>query len=116
MEAFDQILVAWVNLVSSSSSFPEGFLSGPCLQILYLYVKTHISAPEGTRNTQGEQDLEEFVELRDSDLEEFDDQLSSVAQLARHVLTDAVPFLNHLLDQKISALLEHLCAVKGKGN
>lgn len=116
MEAFDQILVAWVSLVSSSSSFPEGFLSGPCLQILHLYVKTHIAAPEGTRNSQGEQDLEEIVELRDTDLEEFDDQLSSVAQLARHVLADAVPFLNHLLDQRIASLLEHLRVIKEKGN
>ncbi len=115
MEAFDQLLVAWVNLVSSSSSFPEGFLSGPCLQILHLYVRTHISAPEGTRNPQGIQDLEEIVELRDSDLEEFGDQLSSVATLARHVLGEAVPFLNHLLEVKIATFMEHLCALKEKG-
>jgi hypothetical protein len=115
MEAFDQLLVAWVNLVSSSSSFPEGFLSGPCLQILHLYVRTHISAPEGTRNPQGVQDLEEIVELRDSDLEEFGDQLSSVATLARHVLGEAVPFLNHLLEVKIATFMEHLCTLKEKG-
>lgn len=115
MEAFDQILVAWVSLVSSSSSFPKGFLSGPCLQILHLYVKTHIAAPEGTRNSQEEQDLEEIVELRDTDLEEFDDQLSSIAQLARHVLVDAVPLLDQLLNQRIKALLEHLRVIKEKG-
>ena len=115
MEAFDQLLVAWVNLIDSSSSFPEGFLSAPCLQILHLYVRSHISAPEGTRNPQGEQDLEEIVELRDSDLEEFGDQLSSVARLARHVLAEAIPFLNHLLEVKIATFMEHLCVLKEKG-
>ena len=115
MEAFDQLLVAWVNLVSSSSSFPKGYLSAPCLQILHLYTRTHISAPEGTRNPLGLQDLDEIVELRDTDLEEFGDQLSSVAKLARHVLGEAVPFLNHLLDVKIAVFMEHLCALKEKG-
>ena len=116
MEAFDQLLVAWVNLVSSSDSFPEGYLSAPCLQILHLYVRTHISIPEGTRNPLGLQDLDEIVELRDTDLEEFGDQLSSVAKLARHVLREAVPFLNHLLDVKIAIFMEHLCTLKEKGN
>ena len=115
MEAFDQLLVAWVNMVSSSRSFPEGFLSAPCLQILHLYVRTHISAPEGTRNPQGVEDLEEIVELRDSDLEEFGDQLSSVATLARHVLGEAVPFLNHLLEVRIATFMEHLRTLKEKG-
>ena len=115
MEAFDQLLVAWVNMVSSSRSFPDGFLSAPCLQILHLYVRTHISAPEGTRNAQGVEDLEEIVELRDTDLEEFGDQLSSIATLARHVLGEAVPFLNHLLEAKIATFMEHLCTLKEKG-
>ena len=115
MEAFDQIMVAWVSLVSSSSSFPKGFLAVPCFEILHLYVKTHISAPEGTRNSQGEQDVEEFVELTDTDQEEFHDQLSSIAQMARHVLPEAVPFLTRLLDQKIAVLLGHLHVVKEKG-
>lgn len=116
MEAFDQLLVAWVNILSSSSSFPKDFLSAPCLQILHLYIRTHISAPEGTRNPQGVQDLEEFVELRDTDLEEFDEQLSSVAKLARHVLGEALPFLNHMLEVKIATFMEHLCTLKEKGS
>ena len=115
MEAFDQLLVAWVNMVSSARSFPEGFLSPPCLQILHLYVRTHISAPEGTRNPQGVEDLEEIVELRDTDLEEFGDQLSSIATVGRHVLGEAVPFLNRLLEAKIAIFMEHLCTLKEKG-
>ncbi|XP_028413585.1 exportin-4-like isoform X2 [Dendronephthya gigantea] len=115
MEAFDQLLIAWVNILSGSNSFPKDFLSAPCLQILHLYIRTHISAPEGTRNPQGVQDLEEFVELRDTDLEEFDEQLSAVAKLARHVLGDALPFLNHMLEVKIATFMEHLCTLKEKG-
>lgn len=115
MEAFDLLLVAWVKLVSSANSFPAGFLEGPCLQILHLYVRSHISAPEGTRNPRGAQDLEQIVELRDTDLEEFGDQLSSVAKLARHVLRESVPFLNLLLDAKVATFTEHLRTLKEKG-
>lgn len=109
------MLVAWLELVSNSRCFPEGFFSVPLKQIFLFYVKSHISAPEGLRNTPQTENREEIVELRDSDLEEYSEQLTSVTQLGRHVLEDVLPFLNGLLQQKMHTFANYLRAVNEKG-
>ena len=109
------MLVAWLELVSNSRCFPEGFFSVPLKQIFLFYVKSHISAPEGLRNTPQTENREEIVELRDSDLEEYSEQLTSLTQLGRHVLEDVLPFLNGLLQQKMHTFASYLRAVNEKG-
>uniref|UniRef100_F6WCM9 Exportin-4 n=1 Tax=Ciona intestinalis TaxID=7719 RepID=F6WCM9_CIOIN len=116
MEAFETILDPWTTLIECMNLHDTMVYITPCADsIVKMYVKCHVSAPEGSR-TQTNEDLEEDIdELEEEDREKFGCQLMSIASLARTSPHTCVPFITRLLEGRTDRLHGQLQRVGQQG-
>ncbi|XP_021933085.1 exportin-4-like, partial [Zootermopsis nevadensis] len=83
MEAFDNMLEAWISVLLDSQVFPKDFCKQSFMQIFNTYLKCHLSPPDGTRGQGRELDIEEIYDTEEDDRTKFKDQLQTIGSFGR---------------------------------
>jgi len=117
IEAVEQFLEGWANLLEHSSQLPAGVFNESATRILNCYVQCHLAAPEGLRGTFSSQvnngvHLDEICDLDSDDRELFADQLCTVGSFGRIIPSHALTLLTKLLESRIDQFEKYLSAVK----
>lgn len=105
MEAFDNILEAWSSLLTGSH-FPQELIEQLSIQIFNSYLRSHLSPPEGIRQTTDPEDTEDIGD--ETDRQKFREQLKTIGLLGMQVPGYTVPLLARLLEQRTQQLQNHL--------
>ncbi|XP_012525953.1 exportin-4 isoform X2 [Monomorium pharaonis] len=107
MEAMEHIFEAWSCMLYSSYAFPPEFCKLSSIQIFNVYLRCHLSPPEGVRNV-GKNLSEEVADVEDDDKVKFKDQLQIIGNFARQVPEHSLPLLTQLLEDRIHKLRDNL--------
>lgn len=110
-EATNQLLDAWMVLVSHSEEFADGIFTTHASQIVEMYLKTHLSPPDGIMKSIKDDEVE-YGENTENDRDLYSDELKNVCQLGRQCLMHLLPVLNEKLDARIMLLKQLFIAQK----
>jgi hypothetical protein len=103
-EASNELLTAWMTLLSDIQSFPKDFFTRQSYSIFYCYLQHHIGPPDGSRShlsKQNNKDIE-VHELEDDDQVLFSDQLTGVAALGRACISQSLPLVATVFHSRVS--------------
>lgn len=115
MEAFDHMMEAWITVLHDSQAFSKEYCKQASLQIFNVYLKCHLSPPDGTRGQGRELELEELDESEEIDRVKFKDQLQTIGDFGRHSPEQCLPLLSRLLEDRTKRLSEQLEKLKQQG-
>lgn len=104
MEAFDNVMIAWLNILRDASDFWKKNYVESLIQIFNVYLKCHLAPPIGTRGEGRDLEQEEVDECDEIDRIKFKDQLLTIGQFARLCPGHCLPLLSRLLEQKTKEL------------
>ncbi|XP_011307073.1 exportin-4-like [Fopius arisanus] len=113
MEAFEKMLETWSSVLSEGHLFPAEFCQQSSAQIFNVYLKCHLSAPEGTRNSQDDPN-EDIDNCEEDDRAKYKEQLQTIGNFGRQVLSHSLPVLSHLLETRTSKLRQQLSQLVGQ--
>ncbi|XP_005108222.1 exportin-4 [Aplysia californica] len=108
MESYEKLLESWMCLIRDTSSLPPGTLVSPATEIFNSYMQCHLAAPEGIRNTGGDNSEEDIDETDEDDRFKFSDQLCCIGSLGRIIPNHSVPLLSRILEDRVSQFSGHL--------
>lgn len=125
---------AWAYILSEKNSFPSEFYKRSSSQIFDIYLRCHLSPPQGIRNVE-DKDLEkEEHDNEENDRERFKDNLQIIGKFlytltyryiytskffilglfGRQVPHHSLPLLAQLIEDRISKLRENLNMLVGQ--
>ncbi|XP_018372809.1 PREDICTED: exportin-4-like [Trachymyrmex cornetzi] len=107
MEAVEHMFEVW-SCMLCSSYFPTDFCKQSCIQIFNIYLRCHLSPPEGVRNIGGKNLSEEVADVEDDDKVKFKAQLQIIGDFGRQVPDHSLPLLAQLLEDRIHKLRDNL--------
>ncbi|XP_015117470.1 exportin-4 [Diachasma alloeum] len=114
MEAFEKMLETWSSVLSESHLFPTEFCQQSSAQIFNVYLKCHLSSPEGTRNSLQHDLNEDIDDSEEDDRAKFKEQLQTIGNFGRQVPSHSLPVLSHLLEIRTSKLRQELSQLVGQ--
>ncbi|XP_063971922.1 exportin-4-like isoform X2 [Diachasmimorpha longicaudata] len=114
MEAFEKMLDTWSSILSESHLFPTEFCQQSSVQIFNVYLKCHLSSPEGTRSTPQHNLNEDIDDSEEDDRTKFKDQLQTIGNFGRQVPSHSLPVLSHLLENRTNKLRQELSQLVGQ--
>lgn len=115
MEAFECLLETWISGPMELSMFSEEFLKHSAVQIFNTYLKCHLSPPDGTRGAGGKEfNNEEIDAIEEDDRSKFKEQLQTIGNFGRQVLSHTLPLLSRLLEERTNKLKEQLNHLVGQ--
>ena len=79
MEAVEHMFEVW-SCMLCSSYFPADFCKQSSIQIFNIYLRCHLSPPEGVRNIGGKNLSEEVADVEDGDKVKFKAQLQIIGK------------------------------------
>jgi len=100
-EATDHLLEAWVCILQESALFPQNYCREAAAAIFKTFLETRLSAPEGTRAREAD---EEIGETEEEDRVKYRDCLATVGALGRECLSLSMPLLYSLLEGRTARL------------
>ncbi|XP_011873971.1 PREDICTED: exportin-4-like isoform X2 [Vollenhovia emeryi] len=106
MEAMEHMFEVWSCMFIYT--FPPEFHKESSIQIFNVYLRCHLSPPEGVRNAGGNSLSEEVADVEDDDTVKFKDQLQIIGNFGRYVPDHALPLLAQLLEDRIHKLRDNL--------
>lgn len=80
MEAMEHMFEVWSCMLYSSYIFPPDFYKQSSIQIFNIYLRCHLSPPEGMRNVGGKSLSEEVADVEDDDKVKFKEQLQVIGK------------------------------------
>lgn len=80
MEAMEHMFEVWSCMLYSAFVFPPGFCKQSSIQIFNIYLRCHLSHPEGGRNAGGKNLSEEVADVEDDDKVKFKEQLQIIGK------------------------------------
>ncbi|KAL0106779.1 hypothetical protein PUN28_015377 [Cardiocondyla obscurior] len=107
MEAMEHMFEVWSCMLYSAFIFPPGFCKESSIQIFNVYLRCHLSPPEGVRNP-GKSLNEEVADVEDDDKVKFKEQLQIIGNLGRQAPEHSLPLLAQLLEDRIRKLRDNL--------
>lgn len=78
MEAMEHMFEVWSCMLYSAAIFPSDFCKQSSIEIFNMYLRCHLSPPEGVRNVGGKNLSEEVTEVEDDDKAKFKEQLQII--------------------------------------
>ncbi|KAG7189043.1 hypothetical protein KM043_008634 [Ampulex compressa] len=107
MEALERMFGAWLSINPLIHPFPPEIYKQSVVQIFDVYLRCHLSAPEGFRGHR--KDLEEDkVNEEEDDKVRFLEQLQTIGHIGRQVSSHSVPLLAQLIENRICTLRDSL--------
>ena len=80
IEAFERVLQSWPYVLSEPDLFPVEYRKEASMQIFNVYLKCHLSPPDGTRGI-GVTDSEEIDTCEENDRTKFKEQLQIIGKM-----------------------------------
>jgi len=80
MEAVDRIFATWICIIFPSHTFPTDFCYESSVQIFNVYLRCHLSPPEGMRVVGNKNLSEEVTDMEEDDKVKFKDQLQIIGK------------------------------------
>ncbi|XP_011701811.1 PREDICTED: exportin-4-like isoform X1 [Wasmannia auropunctata] len=108
MEAMEHMFEVWSCMLCSTYIFPSDFYKQSSIQIFNIYLRCHLSSPEGVRNVGGKSLSEEVADVEDDDKVKFKEQLQIIGNFGREVPNHSLPLLAQLLENRIHKLRDNL--------
>ncbi|XP_029049144.1 exportin-4-like [Osmia bicornis bicornis] len=113
-EALDALFDAWAYILSGKNRYPSEFYKRSSSQIFDIYLRCHLSPPQGIRNVE-DKDLEkEEHDNEENDRERFKENLQIIGLFGRQVPHHSLPLLAQLIEDRISKLRENLNMLVGQ--
>ncbi|XP_011647101.1 exportin-4-like isoform X1 [Pogonomyrmex barbatus] len=115
MEAMEHMFEIWPCVfLSGWGAFPIEFCKQSSIQIFDIYLRCHLSPPEGIRNIGSKSLSEEVADVEDDDKVKYKEQLQIVGNFGRQVLRHSLPLLVQLLEDRIHKLRDNLNILAGQ--
>lgn len=109
MEAFDTMMDFWMEMLFSwTNLFPSQLVKQTSQQIFNVYLKCHLSPPEGTRGQGKDLEAEEVDESDEIDRVKFKSQLETIGAFAQLIPEYSLPLLARLLEDRTKILSNHI--------
>ncbi|XP_018403866.1 PREDICTED: exportin-4-like [Cyphomyrmex costatus] len=108
MEAMEHMFEVWSCMLYSAYIFPPDFCKQSSIQIFNIYLRCHLSPPEGVRNIGGKSLSEEVADVEDDDKVKFKEQLQIIGHFGRQAPDHSLPLLAQLLEDRIHKLRDNL--------
>jgi hypothetical protein len=102
IEAFENILEAWISVIHDKEYFPTDMLQQYLVQIFNKFLECHIA--EGLRGVNRDCDINEISENEEKDRDRFKEQLIIIGCIGREVPNHALPILAKLMEDKVRNL------------
>ncbi|OAD58633.1 Exportin-4, partial [Eufriesea mexicana] len=107
-EALDTLFDAWLYILSKEDLFSLDFLKQTFVQLFSIYLRCHLSPPEGVRNIE-DKDLEkEELDNENTDRKKFKEHLQIIGIFGRQIPHYTLPLLAQLIEDRTSKLREYL--------
>lgn len=74
----EHMFEVWSCMLYSASILPPDFCKQSSIEIFNVYLRCHLSPPEGVRNVGGKNLSEEVTEVEDDDKAKFKEQLQII--------------------------------------
>ncbi|XP_058796622.1 exportin-4-like [Phymastichus coffea] len=109
MEAFETMMETWISVLHDPPLFPTQLCHHSSIQIFNTYLQYHLSPPDGTRGSGGKElNNEEIDATEEDDRTKFRDQLQSIGNCGRRILSHSLSLLARLLEDRTTKLKELL--------
>lgn len=107
-EALDALFDAWLYILSEKDLFSSEFFKQTFIQIFSIYLRCHLSPPEGIRTIE-DKDLEkEELDNEIADKDKFKEHLQIIGIFGRQIPNYTLPLLAQLIEDRIFKLRENL--------
>lgn len=80
MEAMERMFETWICILSSPYVFPPDFCKQSSIQIFNIYLRCHLSPPDGMRGISNKNTNEEIVDVEEDDKVKYKKQLQIVGK------------------------------------
>lgn len=108
MEAFDNVMIGWMNVLRDFPDYWKENHLGALIQVFNVYLKCHLAPPLGTRGEGRHLEQEELDESDESDRIKFREQLLGIGEFARLCPEHCLPLLSRLIEDKTKELSSRL--------
>lgn len=108
MDAFSNILEAWVTVMQGKEYFSQEHFKTSVAQMFDKYLQCHLSPPEGILGTFRNDIDDEVDEDEAGDRIRFKEQLIIVGMFGREVVAHSLPIMSKLLEEKVRRLYGQL--------
>ncbi|XP_043798286.1 exportin-4-like isoform X3 [Apis laboriosa] len=107
-EALDALFDTWLYILSEKDLFSSEFFKQTFIQIFSIYLRCHLSPPEGIRTIE-DKDLEkEELDNEIADRDKFKEHLQIIGIFGRQIPNYTLPLLAQLIEDRIFKLRENL--------
>ncbi|XP_012280513.1 exportin-4 isoform X2 [Orussus abietinus] len=112
MEAFEDMLETWICIMFEAQFFSSEFCKQNYMQIFNVYLRCHLSPPDGTRGAIEKDTRDDEIDgTQEDDRTKFKKQLQTIGIFARRVPRHSLLLLARLLEDRTSMLRNHLSTV-----
>lgn len=108
MEAVERIFETWICILSKPYVLLPDFCKQSSIQIFNIYLRCHLSPPDGVRGIISKNINEEIVDMEEDDKVKYKKQLQIVGNFGRQVPNHSLLLLAQLLEDRIHKLRDNL--------